>query len=430
MACAPETSATRDHAVPASSKLQPRWCGLTAEQVAANQHARMLDAMLELAGETGYQRVTVKRVCELAGVSRRTFYDRFPLSAGRDVKQRCLLAAYDHAVARARHRVRDASRAERDPRLRVQRGLHALLVEVQTRPRVAQVVLHEVYAAGLPALAHTERARRSFRPLLAAGAAHSPLIADAVIGAIEHAAARHRDTPGSARSAVELASWVSLGLAAPAPSDSQGAGPAPRLSASAWLAGSDRHTQLVRAGALVAAGHGYAGLSSARIAAVLGFPEDALPSLDREKCFLGILELLAVEALTAFRGAAAGGGDWADGVQLGVAALLRHLAARPLLVRLAAVEAYRLGPRAFERIALLLSRLAQLHRRGAPLLCAPSELAAEASVAALWRLVSVYITHGLTRRLPSLGEPAGYLLLAPALGPEATTELIARGRVL
>jgi AcrR family transcriptional regulator len=414
-----------------SPKLQPRWCGLSRDQVAANQRRRLLEAMLELAGDVGYARVTVKSLSALAGVSRRSFYDCFPVAAGGEVKQRCLLAAYDHAVEQARIGVREAYRGERNPQRRLDRGVQALLGEVAARPRSARVVLHEVYAAGPAALARTERARGSFEPMLAARPALSPLIAKGVVGAVEHVAAR---CPLAARdpqhAAAELSAWVAANLAAPARGLARtgAVAPAPVGPTRAWLERAEEPTRILRASAAIAAAHGYARLSPGRIAALLGISDGALAERDMEQCFLAALELLAAEALAVIRRAAIDGEDWADGLQRGVTALLGHLAARPLLGRLGCVEAYVLGPPALARIALLLSRFAALLRGEAPDGCAPSQLAAEASVAALWRLISLHVTRGCTRRLPAFAEHASYILLAPALGAQPAAERILRAR--
>jgi AcrR family transcriptional regulator len=64
------------------------WDGSRAA-VWANQRARMLDAMARAVATKGYARVSVADVVQLAGVSRRTFYEQF-----RD-KEDCFLVAYD-----------------------------------------------------------------------------------------------------------------------------------------------------------------------------------------------------------------------------------------------------------------------------------------------------------------------------------------------
>src|SRR3954451_5288435 len=57
--------------------------------VAANQRARLLDAMTRVVVRKGYARTTVADVVEVAGVSRRTFYEQFV------DKEACFLAAYE-----------------------------------------------------------------------------------------------------------------------------------------------------------------------------------------------------------------------------------------------------------------------------------------------------------------------------------------------
>ena len=76
--------------------------GMSREEVARNQRARMYGGMIEAVHEHGYPQTTVAHVIALAGVSRRAFYEQFPN------KEACFLATYDIVVARARKLVLDA----------------------------------------------------------------------------------------------------------------------------------------------------------------------------------------------------------------------------------------------------------------------------------------------------------------------------------
>ena len=58
------------------------------------QRRRLLLAIGEVIGENGLEAATVGRICEQAGVSRRTFYELF------HDREACLLAAFDQAIAR------------------------------------------------------------------------------------------------------------------------------------------------------------------------------------------------------------------------------------------------------------------------------------------------------------------------------------------
>src|ERR1039457_1592472 len=115
---------------PLYPQLQPRWCGLDPDGVARNQRERLFGAMLEVVGERGYERASIERVRALAGVSKRTFYDRFDTGTGRSPKEECFLAAYDHFVDRAVERISAAYLGEDDPRRRLCRAFEAFLREV------------------------------------------------------------------------------------------------------------------------------------------------------------------------------------------------------------------------------------------------------------------------------------------------------------
>lgn len=79
--------------------------GMSREQVEANQSGRILAAMSELVAEHGYERTTVERVIERAGVSRRTFYE---LRGGREL---WFLVICDAAATRLLARIATARAA-------------------------------------------------------------------------------------------------------------------------------------------------------------------------------------------------------------------------------------------------------------------------------------------------------------------------------
>ena len=66
--------------------------------VAEIQRARMITALVEVAGERGAGGVTVAHIVARSGVSRRTFYELF------DDREDCFLAAFDQAVERGARR--------------------------------------------------------------------------------------------------------------------------------------------------------------------------------------------------------------------------------------------------------------------------------------------------------------------------------------
>src|ERR1035438_298370 len=83
--------------------------GLSHEQVASHQRARIYAAMIELVAERGYGAVTVLELARLAGVSKHTVYEHFPGG-----KQECFLCTYELIVRRSSRRVGAAQKDCRD----------------------------------------------------------------------------------------------------------------------------------------------------------------------------------------------------------------------------------------------------------------------------------------------------------------------------
>jgi AcrR family transcriptional regulator len=90
--------------------MRPGPPGSAQESVASNQRARLYGAMIEMVANRGYEASTVVESCVLAGVSKRTLYERF--LGG---KQECFLATYDIIVRRAEMRILAAGWCGLDP---------------------------------------------------------------------------------------------------------------------------------------------------------------------------------------------------------------------------------------------------------------------------------------------------------------------------
>ena len=142
-------------------KLRPGPHPSTEESVASNQRARLYGAMIELVAARGYEASTVAELCALAGVSKRTLYERFP-----DGKQQCFLATYDIVVRRAETHILAAGRCAMEgivgagPLARLGALVEAFAHEVAAYPNAARLALVEASGAGPVAHAHTERTRR------------------------------------------------------------------------------------------------------------------------------------------------------------------------------------------------------------------------------------------------------------------------------
>jgi AcrR family transcriptional regulator len=444
--------------------------GLTRAEVAANQRTRIYEAMVEVAATGGYPATTVKAVCALAAVSRRTFYDLFAAIGQRSPKEACFLGAYDFVVGRAAGRINRAYRAEHDPERRLCRAFEQFAREVADEPQTARVALVEVLGAGPAALARMQRTRTIFERMIGASLAEgpggvalpAPLVKGIVCG-IERITRRlllAGDIGKLPALSDELLAWV-LSYRTPAAATlTAAASPARPRAPARWLPRTrieNDRARILCCAARIAAAKGYAQLTPARIARDAEVSDQRFDELfeSPEQCFLDALDRLGLEVLVCVARAARSSDDPLIGLHRGIVALLRHIADDPVLVRVAFVEVFALGPPGIQRRERLLGQFTDLlakslpsrgatasparpSRRpresrlsrasGAP--GAPPDLALEASVGAIWGLVHQQVTRGAAHRLPDLAGYAGYLALAPAIGGESAVQLILAGRTV
>jgi AcrR family transcriptional regulator/DNA-binding MarR family transcriptional regulator len=159
--------------------------GAGQERVSAIQRSRLLGAMVEVVGERGASGVSVAHVVARAGISRRTFYELF------EDRDDCLLAAFDHAVARASAVVLPAFGGGRSWRGRVRGGLTALLGFFDAEPNLGFLLVVDALNAGPVVL---ERRGRLLDALIQivdggrgegrSGQEYPPLAAEGVVGGV------------------------------------------------------------------------------------------------------------------------------------------------------------------------------------------------------------------------------------------------------
>ena len=101
------------------------------------QRAKLLDAMVRVVAEKGYEAATVADAVKLARVSRGTFYDLF------ESKEACLAAAYRLGLDVLAARVSTAVRGASDWREELRWGLRAYLQTFDEEPLFARVYLLE-----------------------------------------------------------------------------------------------------------------------------------------------------------------------------------------------------------------------------------------------------------------------------------------------
>jgi AcrR family transcriptional regulator len=147
---------------------------------------RILEAMLVVSGELGFEQVAVRHVIERAQTSRATFYKHFV------DREDCFAQAYGEVGNWLCLRLIGA--AKRRPSWR--EGLRAALAELlefcANQPAIAKALLVEVHAAGEPSLAQRRdlmerlsRALDSARREIPSRQAPPPVAADFIVGAID-----------------------------------------------------------------------------------------------------------------------------------------------------------------------------------------------------------------------------------------------------
>jgi AcrR family transcriptional regulator len=153
----------------------------------------------------------VGRVCEQAGVSRRTFYELF------DDREACLLAAFDAAVERIAQSVLPAYRRKAKWHERMREALKIILEELEAEPDIARLCVIETPRAGLEVLGRRGMVLEQLatavdegRVEVRRGAEPPPLTAQGVVGgALSVIHARLLSTPsptaGSRRTAASTA---------------------------------------------------------------------------------------------------------------------------------------------------------------------------------------------------------------------------------
>jgi AcrR family transcriptional regulator len=413
--------------------------GLSRSEVLKNQRTRLYEATVELTATVGYRAMTIKAVCALAGVSRRTFYDLFTAAGQRSPKEACFLDAYDFVVGRAAGRINLAYRGERDPERRLCRAFEQFAREVLNEPATARVALVEVLGAGPVALARMQRTRLTFEQMIGASLAQGPdgvilppLLVKGIVCGIERIT-RQLLLAGEVEKLPALADrlldWV-LSYRCRAPADLEGIGSCRRRAGPTQAAprarmGNDR-ARILCCAAQIAAVNGYGRLSPARIARAAEVPEARFEEFfeSSEQCFLDALDRLGLEALVCVARAAQSSDDRLVGLHRGIVALMSHIASDPVLVRVAFVEIFAVGPAGIQRRERLLGQFSELLVKGLPQPAQRTSPATEASVGAIWGIVHHEVTRGTARRLPDLADYATYLALAPAIGGEAALEVI------
>jgi AcrR family transcriptional regulator len=162
--------------------IKPGRHGLPPETVAQIQRERLIDGFVLVVAEHGYAGVTISKVTEAAGVTKKAFYDHFA------TLDDCFLAAYEYGTGMLMALMSQAYQAAPSWPEGVQAALRVLLKVLAAEEPFARASVVELGAAG-PGVRHA-RARylESFRTFFA-GQAYglSPIhnsVVDAIVGGV------------------------------------------------------------------------------------------------------------------------------------------------------------------------------------------------------------------------------------------------------
>jgi AcrR family transcriptional regulator len=134
---------------------------LPREFVAVRKRRRIMDAMVELSAEQGYEATKIADVVRRAGVARKTLYDNF------DGKEEIFLAAFDAALDEVLARMEEACEQAGGTWVdRVAAALRAFLAYVAENPATARVCLVEAISATPTASARFGTALQRFVEIL------------------------------------------------------------------------------------------------------------------------------------------------------------------------------------------------------------------------------------------------------------------------
>jgi AcrR family transcriptional regulator len=160
----PKRSGNRMSARPSShGASNTRGSDRQGAHVVGMQRRRLTHAVVEVVGEHGLEAATVGRVCEQAGVSRRTFYELF------GDREECLLAGFDTEVQRLGEHSRSVSDGHERWREQLRSALEALLEELDAQPVVARFCVIETARAGPRVLERRQHALNALAVMIDAG---------------------------------------------------------------------------------------------------------------------------------------------------------------------------------------------------------------------------------------------------------------------
>jgi len=419
------------------------------------QRQRLVDAILELSAQVGYQAVSIAQVSAHAGVSSATFYEQF------EDKEDCLLAAYLTAAERVLGQMPPVAVGEGDWSEAAHAALDRLLSALQSDPDSGRVLFVEGLAGGERIREESKRVMGEFERRVQGFLDSTPkdgdtldIPATAVMGALRNIVSRHLRTHAEDR----LPSLVEDGLAwvesyaVPAAGARWSTGPhallavapAQELGARARVPGRlprGRHRlppgvvarsqreRIIYGTAEVMMAKGYANATVADIVARAGISRDVFYEhfTDKQHAFLEAQQHPTQYILDTCAAAYFSAEDWPERMWNHLGTLLGLIAANPVISHLRLVECYAAGPAAIRRAEEITRSFTFFLEEGyayRPQAQELPRLCSEAIACAIFEVVQRHVASGDAAELPRKLPQIVYIAIAPFMGPEEAIRLV------
>ena len=403
--------------------------GLSREVVAMDQKLRLRVALSGLAAEAGYEAVTVRAVLTRAEVSSSTFYKHH------DGIESCLAEIVGMTIGSVVADLRQGDGPGGDAIEGLRTAVGLLMERMARDPQTAQTVFVESYAAGPRILDEMDSALGELEGLLARILALAPRPAigttHLAVGLVAGAVAIIRRTTLTGRAnelpslAGELVDWmlsvaheeiVTFCVPGSRPTDGIDGGRPPSTAdpSASRESVSDAGRRAMTTTARLAATDGLPGLTSARIRKDAGLSRREFERhfVGVEACFLDAIESLATRAADASRPPAEDAGSWERWIYRTMATLCSLATREPDLARLVLHDITAPGRAGLLRREELIARAAAQIRGRGPGGRRPSELAATASISAIWRIAETEVAARRVALLPRIAPVLAYMVLA------------------
>lgn len=424
------------------------------------QRDRLIEAMIELSGQLGYQTLSIAQISARAGVSSATFYEQF------SDREECLLAAYrsvtEDTLARMQSALEEGEWAQA-----ARPAFGELLRSVQDDPDGGRVMFVEALTGGPRlreelALVLNLMEQSSERLLDSAPerAGTLDIPGRALMGAVRHVVSRHLRTHNEDRLGElteDMLSWMAS-YAVPAESARWSIGPDALLGAPSTagalvsrpttvaalelprlprgrhglppgVVARSQRTRILLATASVTMSKGYAGTTVADIVAAAGVAKEAFYKhfSDKEKAFLDAQQHPTQHILDTLVSAYFSADEWPERIWRGLRTLLGLIAENPILAHLRLVECYAAGPAAIRRaedITRSFTIFLEEGYRQRPQAKELPRLCSQTISGAIFEMVQREVGAGRVAEVPRMLPQLAYISIAPFLGPARAIELV------